>query len=115
MMTQSFVEHLLFQVKPDKLDAFENLLAALKPAMAAQPGCKNLICFKRFYTFDGVELGQPPRELTKIVKCVKYHALWQFDTIENCGKAQGWLMENHYKALAKLLIAPFDISSGYEV
>ena len=114
-MTRSFLEHLLFQVKPDKLDAFENLLAALKPAMAAQPGCKNLICFKRFYTFDGVELGQPPRELTKIVKCVKYFALWQFDTIEDCGKANGWLMESHYKELAKLLIAPFDISSGYEV
>jgi hypothetical protein len=62
-----------------------------------------------------VEWGQPPRELTKIVKCVKYFALWQFDTIENGGAAQGWLMENHYKALAKLLIAPFDISSGYEV
>lgn len=114
-MVQSFVEHLLFQVKPDKLSAFEELLTQLKPEMASRPGCTNLICFKRFYTFDGVELGQPPRELTKIVKCVKYHALWQFDTIEACGKANGWLMENHYKSLAKLLIAPFDISSGYEV
>jgi len=114
-MAKSFVEHLLFQVKPDQLDAFENLLAALKPEMASCPGCTNLIVFKRFYTFDGVELGQPPRELTRIVKCVKFFALWQFDTIENCGKANGWLMGNHYKALAKLLIAPFDINSGYEV
>ncbi len=114
-MKQSFVEHLLFQVKPDRLSEFETLLASLKPDMAAQGGCTSLICFKRFYTFDGVELGQPPRELTKIVKCVKYHALWQFDTIESCGRANGWLMENHYKALARLLIAPFDISSGYEV
>ena len=114
-MEQSFVEHLLFQVKPDKLSAFEELLTQLKSEMASCPGCTNLICFKRFYTFDGMELGQPPRELNKIVKCVKYHALWQFDTIEACGKANGWLMENHYKELAKLLIAPFDISSGYEV
>ena len=111
----AFMEHLLFQVKPDKLAAFEELLITLKPEMAVQPGCLQLACFKRFYTFDGVEVGQPPRELTKIVKCVKYHALWQFDTIEACGKANGWLMETHYKELAKLLIAPFDINSGYEV
>ena len=114
-MDSTFLEHLLFQVKPDKLSEFENLLSTLKRSMTAQPGCIQLICFKRFYTFDGVELGQPPRELTRIVKCVKFFALWQFDTIENCGKANGWLMENHYKALAKLLIAPFDINSGYEV
>jgi len=110
-----FTVHFLFQVKPDKLGEFENLLATLKPEMAAQPGCIGFVCFKRFHTFDGVEWGEPPRELSKIVKCVKYHALWQFDNIENCGKAQGWLMEEHYKALAKLLIAPFDINSGYEV
>ena len=114
-MEKSFSEHLLFQVKPDKLGDFENLLAALKPEMAAQPGCIGLACFKRFYTFDGVELGQPPRELTRVVKCVKVFALWQFDTIEACGKANGWLMENHYKQLARLLIAPFDIDSGYEL
>lgn len=114
-MSAHFVEHLLFQVKPDKLDAFENLLSVLKPEMTARPGCTQLICFKRFHTFDGVEVGQPPRELTRIVKCVKYFALWQFATIEACGQANGWLMENHYKELAKLLIAPFDINSGYEV
>ena len=39
----------------------------------------------------------------------------KFDTIEACGKANGWLMENHYKQLARLLIAPFDIDSGYEL
>jgi len=114
-MTDPFTVHFLFQVKPDKLSEFEALWTALKPEMAVKPGCTGLTCFKRFYTFDGVEWGQPPRELTKIVKCVKYFALWQFDTIENCGKAQGWLMENHYKPLVKLLIAPFDLSSGYEV
>ncbi|MBE5802150.1 MAG: hypothetical protein E7319_07665 [Clostridiales bacterium] len=114
-MTRAFVEHFLFQVKSDKLTDFESLWAALKPEMVSRAGCTNLTCFKRFYTFDGVELGQPPRELTKIVKCVKYFALWQFDTIENCGKANGWLMENHYKELSKLLIAPYDINSGYEV
>ncbi len=114
-MAQLFSEHLLFQVKPDKLGDFENLLAALKPEMAAQPGCIGFACFKRFYTFDGVALGQPPRELTRVVKCVKVFALWQFDTIEACGKANGWLMENHYKQLARLLIAPFDIDSGYEL
>ena len=115
LMSTAFSVLMLFQVKPDKVEAFEETFVRLKPEMLARQGCTGLNCIKRFHTFDGVEWGQPPRELTKIVKCVKYYALWQFDTIENCGKAQGWLMENHYKALAKLLIAPFDISSGYEV
>lgn len=112
-MDKPFVELLLFQVKPEKYSAFETLMGELLAHMEAQPGCTRLVCFKRFYTFDGVELGQPPRELTKIVKCIKCFALWQFDTIEACGKANGWLMENHYRELVKLLIAPFDINSGY--
>ena len=31
-------------------------------------GCISIKYFDRFYTIDGVELGEPPRELTKIVK-----------------------------------------------
>ncbi len=112
-MDKPFVEMLLFQVKPDKLADFEALMKELLPQMTAQPGCTGLCCFKRFYTFDGVELGKPPRELTKIVKCVKYYASWQFDTIENCGVANGWLMEQHFKPISRFLVAPYDINSGY--
>ena len=110
-----FIEMLTFQVKPDQLGAFEEYAKTLREGQAAQPGCIGIRYFKRFYTFDGVELGEPPRELTRIVKCVKYYAWWEFDSIENCGKANGWLFEKHLKSVSKLLIMPFEINSGYSL
>ena len=68
-----------------------------------------------FYTIDGIELGEPPRELTKIVKCVRYYSYWEFDTKENYGKAIKLFFEKYNKDLQKLLIAPFDINLGYSV
>ena len=107
-----FSEIKLFQVKPDKLDAFEALISTVAAEQRGQPGCSSIKYMKRFYTIDGVELGAPPRELIKIVKCVKYYSYWEFDTKENYGKANGWFFENHMKTIQKLLISPFDISCG---
>ena len=114
-MDTVFTEMIAFQVKPDRIGEFEALIASLKPSMSAQPGCVGLHIFKRFYTFDGVENGQPPRELTRIVKCIKYYACWEFESIEACGQANGWLFENHAKTIFKLLIMPFEINSGYSL
>lgn len=71
-MNDSFMEMVTFQVKPDKVDEFEVLIGKIKAEQEKQPGCIGVGYMKRFYTFDGVESGQPPRALTKIVKCVKY-------------------------------------------
>lgn len=114
-MNAPFVEMITFQVKPDRIAEFEDYVKALKAGQAEQPGCVGVRYFKRFYTFDGVETGEPPRELTRIVKCVKYYAYWEFDSIESCGKANGWLFENHLKSVSKLLIMPFELNSGYSV
>ena len=111
----TFTEMITFQVKPDKLNEFETLAEKLKAEQAFCEGCAGIRYFKRFYTFDGVESGQPPRELTRIVKCVKYYAYWEFDTPENCGKANGWLFEKYFKEISKLLIMPFEINSGYSL
>ena len=115
MTENPFVELLTFQVKPDKTQEFEELISSLKTEQQRQPGCIGIRYFKRFYTFDGVELGDSPRELTKIVKCVKYYAYWEFDNKENCGIANGWLFNQYNKAILKLLIMPFDINSGYAI
>lgn len=114
-MSVPFVEMITFQVKPEKVVEFEDCVKALKEGQAAQPGCVGIRYFKRFYTFDGVETGEPPRELTRIVKCVKYYAYWEFDSIESCGRANGWLFENHLKSISKLLIMPFELNSGYSI
>ena len=114
-MEKTFIEMKLFQVRPDKLDQFETKIEEMFAAQMKCKGCISLKYFKRFYTIDGIELGEPPRELTRIVKCVKYYSIWEFDSKENYGKAIKSFFENYNKDLQKLMIAPFDINLGYSV
>ena len=114
-MEKTFIEMKLFQVRPDKLDQFETKIEEMFAAQMKCKGCISLKYFKRFYTIDGIELGEPPRELTRIVKCVKYYSVWEFDSKENYGKAIKSFFENYNKDLQKLMIAPFDINLGYSV
>jgi len=114
-MKKTFIEMKLFQVKPDKLEQFEAKIEEMSANQLHGEGCISLTYFKRFYTIDGIELGEPPRALTKIVKCVKYYSYWEFDTKENYGKAIKLFFENYNKDLQKLLLAPFDINLGYSV
>jgi len=114
-MGKTFCEVKLFQVKPDKLDEFEMLIPGVSNEQKLQTGCIDTKYLKRFYTIDGVAKGEPPRELTKIVKCVKYYSFWEFDTIENYGKANEWFFAQYGQQIMKLLIMPFDINCGYSV
>ena len=114
-MNKTFIEMKLFQVKSDKLEQFEAKIGEMSTIQLKCEGCISLTYFKRFYTIDGIELGEPPRELTRIVKCVKYYSYWEFDTKENYGKAIKNFFTNYNKDLQKLLIAPFDINLGYSV
>lgn len=113
MSNQPFVTMITFQVKPDRVADFEAKILEIQAQQKVLPGCRRAEYFKRFYTFDGVETGLPPREITKIVKCVKYYAWLEFDSTEACGQAKDWLFETHFKEINKLLIMPFDMNSGY--
>ena len=115
IMEKTFIEMKLFQVKPDRLEQFEAKIEEMSANQLKCEGCISLKYFKRFYTIDGIELGEPPRELTKIVKCVKYYSYWEFDTKENYGQAIKIFFENYNKDLRKLMIAPFDINLGYSI
>jgi len=114
-MEKTFIEMKLFQGKPERLEQFETMIEEMSANQLKCEGCISLKYFKRFYTIDRIELGEPPRELTKIVKCVKYYSYWEFDTKENYGKAIKFFFESYNKDLQKLLIAPFDINMGYSV
>ena len=105
----------LFQVRPDRLDQFERMIEEISNEQLKREGCISIKYFKRFYTIDGVELGEPPRELTKIVKCVKYYSYWEFDTKENYGKTIKVFFENYNRELQKLLISPFDVNLGFSL
>ena len=111
-MKNTFSEVKLFQVKPDKIIEFETLIPEIANKQKKCSGCISINYMKRFYTIDGVESGDPPRELTKTIKCVKYFSYWELDNKENYGKAIKWFFENYGKAIQKLLIMPFDINCG---
>lgn len=106
----SFSEVKLFQVKPDKLDEFEIIAKKMMAQQKTLSGHIDIKYMKRFYIFDNI--GELPRPLTKIVKCVKYYSFWQFDSIENYTNATAWFFKEYAKPLSKLLIMPFDIMSG---
>lgn len=109
-MKSTFSEVKLFQVKPDKLEAFETLIQAIAEEQKQRPGCISVTYMKRFYIFDDIKAQ--PRQLTKIVKCVKYYSCWDFDTIEHYADATHWFFETYSKELFKLLLMPFDINCG---
>ena len=114
-MAKSFVEIKLFQVKPEETEQFEIMAEKMSADQMKWDGCISIKYVKRFYTIDGIELGNPPRELTKVVKCVKYYSYWEFDTKENYGKAIKLFFDLYRKDLQRLLISPFDISLGYSL
>lgn len=114
-MNKTFMELKIFQVKPDRLVQFEAKVEEMSASQIRYEGCTSIKYFKRFFTIDGIELGESPRELTKIIKCVKYYSYWEFDTKENYGKAIKSFFENYNKDLQTMLIAPFDINIGYSL
>jgi hypothetical protein len=108
----NFSEVKQFQVKPDRLEEFEELIKNISKEQKAKEGCINIKYIKRFYVID---MPNPPRELTKIVKCVKYYSYWEFNNKENYSDANNWFFENYSKQIFKLLIMPFDIYLGYNL
>ena len=112
-MKGSFSEVKLFQVRPDRLEEFEALIPPVADEQRQQRGCLDIKYVKRFFTLD--EIGSPPRELTKIVKCVKYFSYWEFDDKENYGKAVEWFFTHYGKEIQRLLIMPFDIHCGNSI
>jgi hypothetical protein len=115
-MKKSFSEVKIFQVKPDKLTEFEMLISIIAEEQKQQKGCMDIKYVKRFYTFDKIGItGEPPKELTRIVKCVKYYSYWEFDNIDNYAKATNWLFKKYEKQIMKLLIMPFDINCGNSI
>ena len=112
-MKDSFAEIKPFLTKPEETEQFETLVERMSADQAKWEGRVSIRYLKRFYTIGGIELGNPPRELTKVVKCVKYYSYWEFGSKENYGKAIKRFFKCYNKDLQKLLIAPFEINLGY--
>lgn len=105
-----FTEVCIYQVHPQKVDAFEAVLREAKPFLEQQQGLLQLRFIKQGYRIDLEEIkeGLPPPALTRIVKSVKYLLYWEFDTKESYGAAQKNLYNSYWKAIERCLIAPHD-------
>lgn len=107
----SFSEISIYQVKPDKTDAFEAIMKEAGKMMKAIDGCQSFRLMQRTHYIKDMQTikdGLHPDKLTRIIKCVRYAHYWEFDTDENYGKAQKQLYETHWKAIEKCLIVPHD-------
>ncbi|HOT53187.1 MAG TPA: hypothetical protein PLH68_04170 [Anaerolineaceae bacterium] len=107
----NFVEVKIFEVDPGKVDAFEALASEVAAWQQACPGCQRFLMMKRAYTINNPE--KDPRKLQKIIKSVKYFAVWEFDTREAYSAACHAFFEKYERPLGRLLIHPFDIHLGY--
>lgn len=107
----SFSEISIYQVKPDKIDEFEEIMKDTVTMMKTVDGCQALRLMKRTHYIKDMKTikdGLQPDKITRIVKCVRYALYWEFDTDVNYGKAQKQLYEMHWKAIEKCLIVPHD-------
>lgn len=105
-----FTEICIYQVKPQKVDEFETLMLEVKAFFEKQEGLSLLRLVKRGYHIDLEQIreGLPPKQITRIVKSVKYMLFWEFDTKENYGKAQKNLYDSYWKSIERCLIVPHD-------
>jgi hypothetical protein len=108
-MESSFAEVKYFQVKPDRVDEFEGLIAQIQTEQKSQTGCVNVRYMKRFWVLDDLK----PRELTRVVKCVRYFSFWEFDSREHYATAVPWFFAAYERPLNRLCIMPFDVNCGY--
>lgn len=85
-----FSEICIYQVKPDKVEEFESIMNEARPFLEERAGLLQLRLMKRGYKIDMEQIreGQPPVELTRIVKCAKYVLFWEFESKEDYGRAQ---------------------------
>ncbi len=112
-----FTEICIYQVTPKKVSEFEALMTDLQNFLEKQEGLLLLRLSKRDYHIDleQIKEGLPPKEITRIVKSVKYMLYWEFDTKENYGIAQKNLYESYWKSIEKCLIVPHDKYLGERI
>lgn len=106
----AFTEICIYQVKPQRVQEFEALMAEARALLEKQEGLCVLRFFKRDHRIDLEQIreGLPPKEITRIVRSVKYLLYWEFDTKENYGTAQKNLYDSYWREIERCLIAPHD-------
>ncbi len=106
----AFTEICIYQVNPQRVGEFEEIMANIKNFLENQEGLLLLRLVKREYhiDFEQIKNALPPQKLSRIIKSVKYMLYWEFDSKENYGIAQKNLYDSYWKSIEKCLIVPHD-------
>jgi len=103
----AFVEVCLYEVKPERVEEFEQLIKEVKEHHKNYPGVKRVEYMKRTHrptSFSGAKKGEPPIKLTRKPTSITYVLYWELDNEVTHGKATASGLKKFYKTFARCLI-----------
>jgi hypothetical protein len=113
-----FIETAIFQVKPEKVEQFENILKGFHGFAHSNQYLKEYTIMKRTHRIadqDTVKKGKPAKKLTRIVKSVKYVIHLEFDNEADHGMFTKEFFEAFDKEMSKCLLVPHDKMIGIKI
>jgi hypothetical protein len=114
----TFVEVCLYEVKPDKTEQFEELIARVARHHRAFPGVIDVRYFKRTHRppdFSAVKEGAPPIRLSHAPKSVTYVLYWELADAATHGQATRSGLELFYKEFSRCLVTAPRIVLGERI
>jgi hypothetical protein len=115
---KSFVEVCLYEVKPDKIEEFEELIERVAKHHREFTGVIDVRYMKRTHRqgdFSSVKKGEPPIKLTRRPKSVTYCLYWELEDEVRHGEATKSGLEHFYKEFTRCLISPPKIILGERI
>lgn len=116
--SKTFVEVCIYEVKPDRVDEFEQLIERVAKHHRNFPGVKDARYVKRTHRqgdFASVKKGEPPIRLTRAPKSVTYVLYWEMDNEVTHGKATQSGLEHFFKEFARCLVTTPKIILGQRI
>jgi len=117
-MANPFMEICLYDVKPTKVNDFDNLLKEVSEHHDSFSGVIDIKYIKkthRFSDFNSVKAGEPAIRLTRKPQKVKYVLCWELDNEIIYGKITQVGLDKYYKRFNRCLLAPPNIILGERI
>lgn len=106
---KKFVEVCIYEVKPDKVEEFEQLVEKVAKHHRNFPGVIDVRYIKRTHRpvdFSAAKRGDPAIKLTRAAKSVTYVLYWELNNAITHGKATKSGLEHFFKEFVRCLLSP---------
>ena len=103
----TFVEVCIYDVKPEKIEEFEELIKKVKIHHKNYPGVVDVRYMRRTHrpcSFGDVRKGKPAIKLTRKPKAYTYVLYWELDNEITHGKATQSGLKNFFKEFNRCLV-----------